>query len=72
MSVDEVGRQHKKEVDADAPKVVEVDAQRVIASVTAVRQQHKEHGQAAEAVELRLVVGLAVVGEQVHKPVAGC
>ena len=64
LTVDEVGRQHKKEVDPDASKVIEVDAQRVKAGVAAVGEQHKEHGQAAEAVELRLVVGLAVVGEE--------
>jgi hypothetical protein len=46
--------------------VIEVDAQRVIAGEAAVGEEHKEHSQAAETVELGLVVGLAVVGQEAH------
>ena len=66
LAVDEVGRQDKEEVDADASVVVKVEhAKEGVARVAAVRQEDEKYGQAAESVEFGLVVGTSVVGEEV-------
>ena len=63
LTVDQVGRQNKEEVDADASVVVKVqDAKEGVARVAAVRQQYNGHREPTESVELGLVPGASVVG----------
>ena len=66
LTVDQVGRQDKEEVDADASVVVKVhNSKERVARIAAVRQQHYGHREPTESVELGLVAGASVVGEKV-------
>ena len=66
LTVDQVGRQNKEEVDSDASVVVKVhNSKERVARIAAVRQQHNGHREPTESVEFGLVPRASVVGEKV-------